>query len=79
MRNVGYRYFLLTYHLCPVMVSGALHNNTFSKIKTNTPSETLKSKFQGCKISVSRADGNAIFTYQSEQNKNTFQQPESPK
>lgn len=61
------------------MVSGALHNHTSSKIKTNIQSETLKSQFQGCKIPVSTVDGNAIFTYHSEQNKNTFQQPESPK
>lgn len=61
------------------MVSGALHKNSSSKIKTNIQSETLKSQFQGCKIPVSPVGGNAIFTYHSEEIKSTFQQPESPK
>lgn len=61
------------------MVSGDLHKQHIFKDKTNIQSETLKNQFQGFKIPVSTVDGNVISTCRSEQNKNTFQQPESPK
>ena len=61
------------------MVSGALNNNTSLKITTNVQSEIVKSQFQGCQIPVSAVDGNAICTCHTQQNENTFQQPESPR